>query len=50
MIVVADTSAIGNLVEVGYERILPELFGEVFVPPDCWVWFCRPKPWDSSSE
>jgi len=33
MIVIADTSAISNLLSIGHERILYELFGEVLVPP-----------------
>jgi hypothetical protein len=33
MIVVADTSAISNLLSIGRERILHALFGEVLVPP-----------------
>lgn len=34
MIVVADTSAISNLITVGRESILRELFGEVMIPPE----------------
>jgi hypothetical protein len=33
MIVVADTSAVSNLLTIGREAILEELFGEVVVPP-----------------
>jgi len=33
MIVVADTSAISNLLTIGYEWILRDLFGVVIVPP-----------------
>lgn len=33
MIVVADTSAISNLMAIGKEAILRELFGQVLVPP-----------------
>jgi predicted nucleic acid-binding protein len=33
VIVVADTSAISNLMAIGREGILRDLFGEVLVPP-----------------
>ena len=33
MIVVADTSAINNLLTIGHEWILRDLFGIVIVPP-----------------
>ncbi len=33
MIVVADTSAISNLMAIGRESILRDLFGQVIVPP-----------------
>lgn len=33
MIVVSDTSAISNLLSIGHEGILHELFGEVLIPP-----------------
>ena len=32
MIVVSDTSAIANLVVVGYGHLLPQLFGTVIIP------------------
>ena len=34
MIVVGDTSAISNLITVGREGILSDLFGEVMIPPE----------------
>jgi predicted nucleic acid-binding protein len=33
MIVVSDTSAISNLLAIGLEGILHDLFGEVLIPP-----------------
>jgi predicted nucleic acid-binding protein len=34
MIVIADTSVISNLITVGLESILNELYGEVMIPPE----------------
>ena len=33
MIVVSDTSCISNLLTIGHEHLLSELFGEVIIPP-----------------
>lgn len=33
MIVVSDTSCISNLLSIGWEELLPRLFGEVLIPP-----------------
>lgn len=33
MIVVSDTSAISNLLAIGLEGILRDLFGEILIPP-----------------
>ncbi len=33
MIVVSDTSCVSNLLSIGRASLLPELFGEVFIPP-----------------
>lgn len=33
MIVVSDTSCISNLLSIGQESLLPQLFGDVLIPP-----------------
>ncbi|MCW1924572.1 hypothetical protein OKA05_18555 [Luteolibacter arcticus] len=34
MIVISDTTAISNLLKIGRERLLPDLFGRVVIPPE----------------
>lgn len=33
MIVVSDTSPVSNLIQIGHEGLLVELFGRVVIPP-----------------
>jgi len=58
MIVIADTSPINYLVEIGEVEVLPALYGRVFVPPSVCAelqraraservrtWIAQPPPW-----
>jgi len=43
MVVVADTSPVRYLILIGFIHLLPELFGEIVVPPAVWLELRNPS-------